>query len=88
MKLKYFPRLNLSPSELQTMYNMPLTTAHVLYKGREMTFETVQQLFLPPSCGALVLIAVKLPLILWLIPYKKERQKTCISGNSLSGQDF
>lgn len=88
MKLKYFPRLNLSPSELQTMYNMLLTTAHVLYKGREMTFETVQQLFLPPSCGALVLIAVKLPLILWLIPYKKERQKTCISGNSLSGQDF
>lgn len=70
------------------MYNMLLTTAHVLYKGREMTFETVQQLFLPPSCGALVLIAVKLPLILWLIPYKKERQKTCISGNSLSGQDF
>lgn len=57
------------------MYNMLLTTAHVLYKGREMTFETVQQLFLPPSCGALVLIAVKLPLILWLIPYKKERQK-------------
>lgn len=57
------------------MYNMLLTTAHALYKGREMTFETVRQLFLPPSCGALVLIAVKLPLILWLIPYIKKRDK-------------
>lgn len=35
----------------------------------------ILQLFLPPSCGALVLMAVMLPLILWLIPCKTEQQK-------------
>lgn len=44
----------------------------------------IQKLFSPPSCGALVLIAVMLPLILWLIPLKRQQQQTQVNTKSLT----